>query len=274
MPYRRAHWYVAGLIVIAAVGFWRDYFAALSEAEWSWHFHGITASLWIVLVALQSWTITTRRVPLHRTLGKSSLILFPLFFAGSAAVVHAMAAATSPAHPFYKFWGAPLGTVDALATIAIGWLFYEALRLRRDVQKHARLMLATPLFLVLPALGRVFTHYVPGLRIDGPPDFWMFRWDTHLANILTILFTLAHYRQSPRHGRAFAVSAAVMVAQGITFETVGTWEIWQRAFMAFGQLPALGVVVVATGVGAAITWAGWTAPRRPGRPATPATVPA
>ena len=164
--------------------------AVLPGAIWPWHVHGITASLWILLVGLQSWTIADRRLPLHRTLGKLSLGLFPFFFAGSVAVVHAMAVATTPDHPFYRFWGAPLGTVDTLATATIGWLFFEGLRQRRNVQQHARFMLATPLFLLLPALERVFSHYVPGIRIGGPQDFYFFRWDTHITNLIVIAFTL------------------------------------------------------------------------------------
>ena len=191
MPYRRAHWYVMELAAITAIGFWRDYFAVLPKAIWPWHVHGITASLWILLVALQSWTIADRRLPLHRTLGKASLILFPFFFAGGVGVIHSMAVATTPTDPFYRFWGAPLGSVDTLATVTIGWLFFEALRARRNVQQHARLMLATPLFLLFPALERVLSHYVPGMRMAGPQDFWFFRWDTHITNLIVIAFTLA-----------------------------------------------------------------------------------
>lgn len=264
MPFRHAHWYIGALVAITAAGFWRDYFAALPDAIWAWHFHGITASLWILLTGLQSWSAANRRLPLHRALGRVSLGLYPLFFAGGIAVIHAMAVATSPAHPFYKFYGAPLGTVDTLATIAIGWLFYQALRQRRNVQQHARMMLAIPLFLVLPALGRVITHYVPGLSMAGPPDFWLFRWDTHLANLLCILFTLALYRHAPRHGRAFAVAAAVMVLQSVAFETVGRTAAWGRLFAGFGALPVGPVVAAGVVAGAAIVWAGWMTSDRVG----------
>ena len=262
MPYRRAHWYVAALVVVVAIAFWRDYFAALGEAVWSWHFHGIAASLWILLCGLQSWSIATRRLPLHRAFGKASLAIFPFFFASTLTVVHTMAAATSPHHPFYRFWGGPLGVADGLAVPATGWLFFEALRQRRNPQQHARFMLAIPLFLLPPALERVFSHYVPGLRMDGPQDFAFFRWDMHLSQVIGVAISLALYRQAPRHGRAFLLAAAAMIAQIVGFDTIGQSPAWLAVFMAFGSLPAPIVVLLGLALGMTITWMGWIAAPR------------
>ena len=262
-PFRHAPWYVVALVVVVVIGFWRDYFAVLGEAVWSWHFHGIAASLWILLCGLQSWSIATRRVPLHRVFGKASLALFPFFFASTLTILHTMAAATSPTHPFYRFWGGPLGVEDGLATAAIGWLFFEALRQRRNAPQHARFMLAIPLFLLPPALERVFSHYVSGLRMDGPQDFAFFRWDSNLAQVIGVAISLALYRQAPRHGQAFMVAAAVMVMQIVGFETIGQSASWLAVFMAFGAVPAPIVVLLGLAIGTAITWLGWAAKSRP-----------
>lgn len=272
MPYRHAHRYVAALVVITAIGFWRDYFALLGEAMWSWHFHGIAASCWIMLCGLQSWSIATRRLPLHRTFGKASLVLFPVFFASNLTIVHTMAAATSPDHPFYRFWGAPLGITDGLAVAAVGWLFLQGLRQRRNAQQHARFMLATMLFLLLPALERVFSHYLPAMMVNGPQDFRLFRWNMHITNAICIAITLALYRQAPRHGRAFAVAAAVMILQAIGFETIGQTAAWRAVFMAFGSMPALAVVLTGIAIGTVLTWAGWTVPTQPARSHRPAAT--
>lgn len=181
LPYARSYWAIAALMVAAMLGFWRDYFAVVDQAVWSWHFHAVPASLWIMLTGLQSWSIATKRVPLHRAFGQASLILFPVFFASMLTIVHTMAAATAPTHPFYRFWGGPLGVQDSLATVAIGVLFVQALRYRGQVQHHARYMLAIPLFLLPPAIERLCSHYVPWLRMNGPQDFAFFRWDMLLA---------------------------------------------------------------------------------------------
>ena len=266
MPYRRAYWAIGALTIVAILGFWRNYFAVLDEVVWSWHFHAVPASLWTLLTGLQSWSIATKRVPLHRAFGKASLLLFPVFFASMLTIVHTMAAATAPAHPFYRFWGGPLGVQDGLATIAIGVLFYQALRHRRQVQQHARYMLAIPLFLLPPAIERLFSHYVPWLRMNGPQDFAFFRWDMLLANSISIAITLALYRQAPRYGRAFAITAAFMVLQIFGFETVGQTTAWTAAFMAFGTLLAPIVVLTGFAVGILLTWMGWVSPVAPKKP--------
>ena len=263
MPYRHAPWYVTALVGVVVIGFWRDYFAMLGEAVWSWHFHGIAASLWILLCGLQSWSIATLRVPLHRTLGKASLALFPFFFASTLTIVHTMASTTSPDHPFYRFWGGPLGVADGLATPAIGWLFFEALRQRRSAPQHGRFMLAIPLFLLPPALERVFSHYMPGLKIAGPQDFAFFRWDMHLAQLVGIAISLALYRQAPRHGRAFLITSTFMIMQIIGFDTIGESAAWLTVFMAFGSVPAPVVVLLGLAIGTTITWMGWIVPSRP-----------
>lgn len=134
----------------------------------------------------------------------------------------------------------------------------------------ARLMLATALFLLPPALERVFSHYVPGLRMDGPQDFAFFRWDLHFTNMVCVAIAFALYRQAPRYGRAFAVTAGVMVLQSVGFETIGQTSAWSAAFMAFGSVRAPIVVLIGLAIGMAITWAGWTIPLRFDRSRQPA----
>ncbi len=267
MPFKRAHYFILLLIVAAGFAFWRDYFSTLSSAPYAWHLHGITASLWLAVLALQGWSISVRRVPLHRAVGKASLGLFPLFFAGGGAVVWTMAKAR-PGDIFYEIYGARLGTVDIAADVAVAYLFYHALRDRRIVQLHARYMLATSLFLITPTVGRLFTHFMPGLMMRGPQDFYLFAYSTHLANLVAIGISAWLYREAPRHGRPFLIAAVVMVAQSALFETIGRTEAWRALFVRIGAVHELGWILAALLVGAAVTWLGWTAGRPPVRKPT------
>ena len=273
MPYRRAHWWIVALLVITGFAFWRDYLAVLPESPWAWHLHGVTATLWMIFVGLQSWTAVTRRFPLHRVIGRASLGLFPLFFTGGIAVVHRMASLT-PGDLFYKLHGYGLGFVDLAASLTIGWLFYSALRERRSVQFHARYMLATPLLLMMPAFGRIGTHFVPGLVIHGPTDFGLFTYSLHLSNLLTAAVALWLYRTAPRYGRPFLVVAIVGLAQSLGFALLPHLAPWRDGFSAFGRLPVAPVLVAALAIGAAVTWLGWNAGSKPARPAKPALAPA
>lgn len=273
MPFKRAHYFVILLIVATGFAFWSSYLGKLSSAPAAWHLHGVSAGLWMALLAIQSWSATTRRFALHGAAGKASLALFPIFFAGGWGVVWTMAKAT-PGDIFYEIYGARLGTLDISANFAVGWLYYVALRDRRNVQLHARAMLATPIFLISPILGRLFDHFMPGLIMAGPQDFYLFAYSTHLANLVALLLALWLYRQAPRHGSAFLFTAIIIGIQSILFETLGRRAAWRALFVGIGSLPELPWLLLWLAVGAAIAWFGWTAGRKPAPKAKTAPEPA
>src|SRR6478672_6809423 len=91
MPYRHAHLYLLLLIALSGLAFWPVYLAVIPTAAVEVHTHSLTATLWISLLAFQSWAIHHRRNDWHRAVGMASLAVFPLFFAGSVLIVHTLA---------------------------------------------------------------------------------------------------------------------------------------------------------------------------------------
>ena len=87
MPYPRAHYYMLGVVAIIVAGFWPSYFSVWTNVPWQFHAHGVAASIWVSMVAAQSWTAQQQQLPLHRAIGKSSLLLFPFLIAGLAAII-------------------------------------------------------------------------------------------------------------------------------------------------------------------------------------------
>src|SRR5215212_431760 len=87
MPYRRAPYYILAVIAVILAGFWPSYFGKWDSAPWQFHAHGIAASLWVLMVLAQSWTVHKEQLPLHRAVGKSSLLLFPFLIGGLAAII-------------------------------------------------------------------------------------------------------------------------------------------------------------------------------------------
>ena len=78
MPYRHAPYYVLVCIAVIVAGFWQSYFSVWGGVPWQFHAHGVAASLWVLMVLAQSWTPHHGHLSLHRAVGKSSLLLFPL----------------------------------------------------------------------------------------------------------------------------------------------------------------------------------------------------
>src|SRR6476619_6296845 len=122
MPYRHAHYYMLLLMVLTAVAFWPIYFSVLPSAGIALHIHGFSASLWMALLAFQSWSIHHRHNEWHRTVGIASLAIFPLFFAGSLLIVHTMASNFVTGDFFDSRFGSRFAAIDAVAIPGIAFL--------------------------------------------------------------------------------------------------------------------------------------------------------
>lgn len=182
LPFPNAHWYVGGFLLFTLAAFMPSYFAVLTDAPWVHHLHGITATLWIVLVMTQNWSAHNRKWKLHAWSGIASLALLPLFTIGGLLVTKHTLLSTSP---FKDMFGHALSAADFFVSFAFVAFYAAALRYRRTPDLHARYMLATVILLAGPSLSRFFANYVPGFLIrslDTLPKF---------ADALDASFTIA-----------------------------------------------------------------------------------
>lgn len=258
MPYRQAPYAVAILLAFTVLAFWPGYYGVLRTAPLAFHVHGISATIWIVLLGAQSWTIHNRRFALHALAGRLSVVYFPLLVAGMAGVLHSMSAAT-PTDPFYIVNGAGLGMLDVVAAGMVSWLFSQALASRRDRQLHPRYMMATVLFLLAPVFGRLAGGFLPPLRIHGPDEFWKFGWAGQVGNLIALVTAVYLYRQAPRHGWPFVVSGIAILCQMALFPLLQDNPAWKAVFLAIGAAPLVPVLAVGAAIGALAAWRGWTA---------------
>lgn len=270
MPYRHAHWYLLLLFPLTGLAFWPNYFSKMADSPAALHVHGVTASLWIVLLAFQSWSIHQRRNALHRTVGLTSFALFPFFVTGGLLVIQTMAVKVAAgSDPFYDIFGARLAAVDAISSLSILGFFYMALRNRRKVHLHARYMLAPVMFLLGPILSRLMPA-LPPLAIAGPEDYYRFGYGFHLANGLAIAIAAILYIRAPKHGRPWLLAGGLVAAQSLAFETLGRSEVWLALLRAVGALPTPLIAAIGFAASIFILFAGWNA--RPTPPRAAATV--
>lgn len=254
--------FIVVLIGATILAFWRSYFAKISAAPAGFHIHGLTASLWMLLLLAQSWTPHRRQMATHRLVGRATFVAVPLFAAGSMAVVHSMAVATVGGDPLYALWGAQLAFIDVLAFGAVLYAAAMALRHRREVRLHAGFMLSTALPLVSPVFGRLFNQTIPGLAIHGPQDFPVFGWSVQLANLLAGVVAFWLWRRNPGAGRPWGLALAVIVAQMAGFETIAAGSAWRAVFLGLGEPPLAMLMLAGFAVGAAAVLTGWAQPAR------------
>ena len=264
MPYRKAWLWVLVLFVLTFVAFWPGYFSKLPDKKVAHHYHAASSVLWMVLAIAQSWTPHHSQLALHRKIGLAIFLLFPFFMVAGMWVIHVEAGtvASDPTNLEGKQL-AQFGFFDPLANIAFALMFWAGLKYRYKVQLHARYVLATLLFVISPIGFRILPMLIPFLRSDEHFSFAMAG-----GNLIALAVTLYLFYQAPKHGRPFLIAAGFIVAQQITFETVGRVPEWGPVFGSFSQLN-LPLLLTLTGVASVgIAWHGWVAGARSRMPAS------
>lgn len=269
MPYRYAHWYLLAIFPLAGLAFWPGYLAQVTTAPVQMHLHGVTATLWLVLLVAQSWTMHGEQRALHRKLGLLSLIFFPLFLAGGAGIFLGMAQRYVEAvSPFYTLYAPRLALIDIVSVAAFALFFHEALRHRRRVHLHAGYLLATAILLLPPVLGRL-SPLLPGLGITGPADFWKLGIGFQLANGIAAALAFGIAARRGKDGLPFALAGAAVLIAAFLYQTLGAMPSWQRLFASMASIPPAPLAIIAGLAGMTIAASGWFGGRSLTRPPQP-----
>ena len=275
MPYPRAHYYVLIVIAVIVAGFWPSYFAAWGSVPWQFHAHGVAASIWVAMVAAQSWTAHHRRLPLHRAVGKSSLFLFPFLIAGLAAIIDVTAKGyVAGDGPGRMMFGGSFLVGLAIAIAAYVTVYYRALKYRRKVWVHSGYMLTTPLILFESPFSRLLTMFVPGLIISGLEDLHLIMTTILLAMALELAIIAAIWLKYREKATPFLVAGGFIVAQMLTMGLMADSALLRSLLVMLGQLPSAAVLLAGFAVGALTSWAGWQAGKRPAMPVSTVAQPA
>jgi hypothetical protein len=268
MPYRHAPYYVLVVIAVIIAGFWPSYFAKGGDVPWQFHAHGIAASIWVTMVFAQSVTAHSKgQLPLHRTVGKSSLFLFPFLIAGLCAIIDRTGKGyVAVDDPVRTMLGGAFLIGLAVAIAAYVTVYFRALKYRRKVWVHSGYMLSTPLILFESPFSRLLGMYVPSFIVRGPQDFHLIMpsilWSMALELAIIALIWL-RYRDK---ATPFLVAGGFIVAQMVAMGLMGDLPVLKTLLTVIGQAPSAAVVLTGFAIGAATSWAGWQAGKRPVAP--------
>lgn len=275
MPYPRAHLYVLLVMAVTVAGFWESYFSTFTQGPWQFHAHGVAASLWVILVATQSWTAQRRQFAWHAAAGKASLLLFPFLIGGLAAIIDLTAKGfVSSNDPVRGLFGGSFLLGLALAIAAYVMLYYRALKYRRNVWPHSGYMLSTPLILWESPFSRLMILFVPGLGIAGPQDFPHILQSILWAMATAVAFCLIVRWRVGKKAHPFMVAGYFIVAQMVAMGLLGDLTIVRSSLSFIGNLPSATVVAFGLVIGALTSWVGWNAGKRPPAPVAGVAQPA
>ena len=275
MPYPRAHYFVFVVMGVIALRFWPSYFGAWTAAPWQFHAHGIAASLWVTMVAAQSWTAHHRQLDLHRAIGKSSLLLFPFLIGGLTAIIDVTAKGYVAGNDIGRtMFGGSFLIGIAVAITAYVTVYYRAMKFRRKVWLHSGYMLTTPLILFESPFGRILNGFMPGLQIRGIEDIGLVMPAILWSMALELAVIAAIWLRYRARSTPFLVAACFIVAQMLTMSLMIDMPVLKTMLAWLGHLPSAALVLTGMAIGAATSWAGWRAGSRPAASRSAAAQPA
>ncbi|GJL95064.1 MAG: hypothetical protein DHS20C05_14690 [Hyphococcus sp.] len=262
MPFPRAHYYIVAFLILTIAAFWPSYFSVLSTAPGAHHIHGVTATLWVLLLIWQSWSIRQRDFSLHKWGGRMSFLLAPPFIAGGLLVTKMTVIKDSP---FTDMFAIRLSFADFVSVAAFGLFYLLALRNRRFVDRHARYMLATIFPLIPPAVARIFTGYVPGVAIRGPDDLPNFAIALNISFLVAAIFNLILLVNDVRNKKPllpFTLSMASLLIMIISYHSFGQSNWWQETVLSYARVSDGVLIGIGLALGGAISVIGWNWNRR------------
>lgn len=257
MPFRFTYVGLLALWPIIVIAFWPRYFGVFAAQPWAVHLHGLTATAWIVLVTLQSWSIAVRKFGLHRALGLAMFGVVPLFAAGALTMMQAMIRlALAKTDPFHATYGLMLALGDLIALPVFLILVFAALGFRRHVWLHGGAMLATVLLVLPPVLARLLPM-LPVFPQDSVMGLAPFVIAVDVAEGISTVVALVLAWRYPKAAMPFLFTAVFTFGQTVAMEGFGYSAAWANLCSSALAVPTVLLAGIGISLGVASVWAGW-----------------
>lgn len=218
--YKNTHLWLLIPFIIVMLGFLPSYWLKLAEAPWRHHLHGITATLWFVLLILQPYLVTRGHIRQHRLYGMVALVL--------AGGVTLSALSVIPYNfvndrlPDTAKYG--LSFIDIVLVPGFVLAVLMAIKNSKRIDDHARWMISTVFWAVSPGLFRLL--FVPLIVLqtsDIGGKTPMVLASAGLANILVL--SVLMYRDRRAHPAYLTAALGSLVL--FTPMTVGDMHWWR-----------------------------------------------
>lgn len=224
--YKNAYLYFILAMAITLFAFMPSYFTRLGKTDGAHHFHGITATLWMLLLIVQPLLYKLKRFTWHRNVGKLSFVLVPLIIVGGLKMVSTMIMGQEHYPPDVVY---QLAFIDFVTLSLFLLYFVLAIVHRKNVQLHARYMVCTVLGPLLPAVTRLLFIF---------PTVTTFHQSLNISYLLiefTLFLLLLHDKRS---GKIYVPYVAAMVAflvQHVLMNFASGWLWWRKSMDLFAQ---------------------------------------
>lgn len=215
--YENAYLWFALAFGVTAAGFYPSYFSRLTETGAAHHFHGITATLWMLTLVVQPLLYRYNKMKWHRLIGKTTFLLVPMIVMGGLIMVSYML--NDERYP--GFLAYQLAYIDFFVISTFLLFYILAIKNVHNTHYHARYMACTVFGILIPALARLL-RIVPGITT--------FSQTLHISFALveiTILLLILDDKRKGKIRLPYVLALFLMVVQHLTMHVAAEWEWWR-----------------------------------------------
>jgi hypothetical protein len=225
--YQKSWLYFIVFFLFMLWGFWLTYFTKILDQEnYRMHLHGAALILWCLMLIVQPYLIRSKKVKLHKKIGKFSYLLVPFLLFSTIDLLkyrlHGKAALSNSDNFFIAL------VLNALLIFLI--LYGLAIYHRRKGTIHSRYMLCTAFPLFTPITDRIIGIHFPSLlsyvpTIDGKPIAPIFGFA--FADLLLIGLCIWDWR-SHKRWNVFPFVLLLLISYHISVLTFYKYPFWVK----------------------------------------------
>jgi len=219
--YKNVHLWLLIPFIIVILGFMPGYWLKFATAPWRQHLHGITATLWFILLIVQPYLVTRGHVSQHRFYGMIALVLAGgVALSALSAIPYNLINERLPETARYG-----LSFIDFVLVPGFAVAVLMAIKNAKRIDDHARWMISTVFWVISPGLFRLLFFPLIILKIpDVGSKAGLLLATTGVANILVLSFLmLRDKRVHPAYLSAALGSLVLFVPM-----TVGDMQWWRN----------------------------------------------
>jgi len=236
--YRHSAWFFGAFSIAVACAFWPSYFSSpFSQPDFRFHVHGLSLTLWCLMLVSQASLIRLGRRRVHAVIGKLSYLLVPTIVMAAVTLKH------SRMQGFQLTPGVLYSLASVLfALIAFVVIYALAIFYRNQPAIHARYMICSVFPLFSPLTDRLIVVQFPQVlslvqRITGSGSVPFINLVGFiLADLMAVALSIWDWRSNRRFD-VFPLALAVLVIFQCAVLAVYRLPAWQSFGQWFLHLP-------------------------------------
>lgn len=225
--YGNAYLYFILAAALTIFAFSPSYFNRLTSTDNAHHFHGITATLWLVLLIIQPFLYKTGKLKWHRRIGKLSFLLVPLIIISALNMVQIMMIRKDSFPPLVPY---QLAFIDFVTLIQFLLFYILAIYKRKEIQLHARYMVCTVLGPLIPALTRLL------FRFPGIDNFNKSLNISYIIIEIVLVLLLLDDKRTGKIHLPYLLALVLFMLQHLLMNFASQWEFWIKIMDAFALM--------------------------------------